>query len=204
MYAVVKTGGKQYRVTAGDVIRVEKLPHEAGSFIELKDVLMLAGEGAAARVGSPRVDGAVVTASVLEQLRDDTVIVFKKKRRHNYRRKNGHRQHLTVLRIAEIVAPGAERKVQASDVKPARPKKAVLPPPVAESKIKAVAEAAPGEAAPQKAPAKAKTKTKAKSAVKTPAKTKPAAKASAAAGPRKGGGKPAGKKPAKSTKKSKE
>src|SRR5208282_4324166 len=130
MYAVVKTGGKQYRVTAGDVIRVEKLAVEAGSFIELKDVLMLAGEGGAAQVGTPRVEGAVVTASVLEQLRDDTVIVFKKKRRHNYRRKNGHRQHLTVLRIAEVVAPGAERKVAASDVKPARPKKAPPPAPL--------------------------------------------------------------------------
>ena len=104
MYAVVKTGGKQYRVTAGDVIRVEKLPQEAGSFIELNEVLMLAGEGGPAQVGNPRVEGAVVTASVLEQLRDDTVIVFKKKRRHNYRRKNGHKQDLTVLRITGITA----------------------------------------------------------------------------------------------------
>jgi len=199
MYAVVKTGGKQYRVTAGDVIRVEKLPHEAGAFIELNDVLMLAGEDGAARIGSPRVEGAVVTASVLEQMRDDTVIVFKKKRRHNYRRKNGHRQRLTVLRIAEIVAPGAERKVQASDVKPARTRKAQLPPPVAESKIEAEA-----EAAPKKVREKIKAKTKTKPPAKAPAKPKPTVKASAKSGAKKSSQKPAGKKPAKTAKKSKE
>jgi large subunit ribosomal protein L21 len=196
MYAVVKTGGKQYRVTAGDVIRVEKLAAEAGSFIELKDVLMLAGEGGAAQVGTPRVEGAVVTASVLEQLRDDTVIVFKKKRRHNYRRKNGHRQHLTVLRIAEVVAPGAERKVAASDVKPARPKKAAPPAPLPVAA--ADAEVGAEKTASKKAPVKAKAKQK------TPAKAKAAPKPRAKAAPKATAGKPVAKKPAKGKKKSKE
>lgn len=122
MYAVVKTGGKQYRVVPGDVIRVEKLPAEAGSLIELDQVLMLGGSDAGIQIGTPRIEGAAVTAAVLEQLRDDTVLVFKKKRRHNYRRKKGHRQSLTVLRIAEILLPGAERTVTAADVAPARPK----------------------------------------------------------------------------------
>jgi large subunit ribosomal protein L21 len=189
MYAVVKTGGKQYRVTPGDVIEVEKLPVEAGAFIELDEVLMLGGEGAGTQIGSPRVAGAVVTAAVLEQLRDDTVLVFKKKRRHNYRRKKGHRQYLTVLRIAEIVAPGAERKVTAADLKPARPRKAIPAAPAAEAA--AADEDAPKKrkkAAPKKAPAK-----------KAPAKKAAAPKAKAKAAP-----KAAAKKPAKAKKTSKE
>ncbi|HYB11160.1 MAG TPA: 50S ribosomal protein L21 [Alphaproteobacteria bacterium] len=201
MYAVVKTGGKQYRVTAGDVIRVEKLAVEAGSFIELKDVLMLAAEGATTQIGTPRIEGAVVTASVLEQLRDDTVIVFKKKRRHNYRRKNGHRQHLTVLRIAEIVAPGAERKVAASDVKPARPKKVAppAPPPV----VAPDAEPAPEQTSAKKQPVKAKAKSE--SPAKAEAAPKPRAKAASKAGAAKAdAGKPAAKKAAKGKKKSEE
>jgi large subunit ribosomal protein L21 len=109
MFAVVKTGGKQYKVAPGDVIRVEKLPAEAGSEIEFGEVLML-GEGAEMQIGTPLISGAAVTATVLEQMRDDTILVFKKKRRHNYRRKRGHRQYLTVLRIAEVLPPGAARK----------------------------------------------------------------------------------------------
>lgn len=105
MFAVIRTGGKQYRVAKDDVISVEKLAGEPGSTIELGDVLIV-GEGAAATTGTPTVAGAAVSATVLEQKRDDKVIIFKKKRRHNYRRKNGHRQALTVLRIDEI-RPGA-------------------------------------------------------------------------------------------------
>ena len=104
MYAVVKTGGKQYRVTPGDVIRVEKLAAETGALVELDEVLMLGGENAPLQVGLPLLAGAVVTATVVEQMRDATVLVFKKKRRHNYRRKRGHRQQLTVLRITGISA----------------------------------------------------------------------------------------------------
>jgi len=105
MYAVIRTGGKQYKVAKNDVIVVEKLAGDAGSTIQLSEVLML---GAADRttVGSPLVQGAVVTATVLEQGKGDKVLVFKKKRRKNYRRKRGHRQEQTVLRIADIAAGG--------------------------------------------------------------------------------------------------
>jgi large subunit ribosomal protein L21 len=101
MFAVIRTGGKQYRVAKDDVIAVEKLPVEAGGTVELAEVLMV-GEGAAATAGTPTVPGAAVTATVVEQTRGDKVIVFKKRRRHNYRRKNGHRQAITMLRIDSI------------------------------------------------------------------------------------------------------
>ncbi len=101
MYAVIRTGGKQYRVAQNEVVFVEKLEGEPGSTITLSDILLV-GEGATAKTGTPTLAGATVTATVLEQKRDDKVLVFKKKRRHNYRRQNGHRQSLTVLRITEI------------------------------------------------------------------------------------------------------
>ncbi len=103
MFAVIKTGGKQYRVTAGDVIKVERLEAEAGSTVSLDQVLMV-GEGAEATVGAPLVGGASVSAEVVAQDRGPKIIVFKKRRRQNYRRKNGHRQDLTVLRITGISA----------------------------------------------------------------------------------------------------
>ena len=102
MYAVVKTGGKQYRVTPNEVIRVELLPAEAGETVELTEVLMVGGDSPV--VGSPLVAGAKVTATVLEQDKDPKVIIFKKRRRKHYRRKTGHLQMKTVLRIQEIVA----------------------------------------------------------------------------------------------------
>jgi large subunit ribosomal protein L21 len=103
MFAVIKTGGKQYRVAAGDVIKVERLEGEAGSVIALDQVLMM-GEGAEATVGQPLISGASVSAEVIAQDRGPKIIIFKKRRRQNYRRKNGHRQDLTVLRIKEISA----------------------------------------------------------------------------------------------------
>ena len=103
MFAVIRTGGKQYTVAQGDVIAVEKLAGEPGATVELSEVLMV-GEGAGASTGTPLVAGASVSAELVEQRRADKIIVFKKKRRHNYRRKNGHRQHQTVLRITEIHA----------------------------------------------------------------------------------------------------
>lgn len=108
MYAVVRTGGKQYRVASGDVITVEKLDGaEAGDVVELDDVLALdAGEGLA--VGAPLIDGARVNATVIEQKKDGKIVVFKKKRRKNYRRTRGHRQHVTVLRIDDILGKGQE------------------------------------------------------------------------------------------------
>ncbi len=108
MFAVIKTGGKQYKVAKDDVIVVEKLPGEAGSEVRLDQVLMLAGDDGA-NVGTPLIDGATVSATVVEQRRADKVIVFKRKRRKNYRRTKGHRQEQTVLRIVEILEAGAKR-----------------------------------------------------------------------------------------------
>ena len=130
MYAVLKTGGKQYKVAENDVIIVEKLVAEAGSNIDLDEVLMI-GDGEASTVGTPTIVGAKVTAEVLEQKRGKKVIVFKKKRRQNYRRTRGHRQELTVLRITDILSDGkknaskvrakakeAPAEVSAADVAP--------------------------------------------------------------------------------------
>jgi large subunit ribosomal protein L21 len=103
MFAIIRTGGKQYKVAPDDVIAVEKLAGEPGSTIELAEVLMV-GEGDNVSTGTPLVSGASVSATLVEQRRADKIIVFKKKRRHNYRRKNGHRQYQTVLRITEIRA----------------------------------------------------------------------------------------------------
>ena len=102
MYAVLRTGGKQYRVAKNDVIRVERIAANPGDSVTLDQVLMVGGD--APRVGAPLVEGAAVTATVVEQARADKIIVFKKKRRQNYRRKRGHRQDLTVLRIEDITA----------------------------------------------------------------------------------------------------
>lgn len=103
MFAVVKTGGKQYKVAQGDVIHVEKLAAEKGKVIELKEVLMVVN-GTAVTFGKPSVAGAVISAEVLDQKRSDKLIVFKKKRRQNYRRKKHHRQEFTVLKITGIKA----------------------------------------------------------------------------------------------------
>jgi len=130
MYAIIRTGGKQYRVAKDDVISVEKLSGEAGMTVEFGEVLMI-GDGAAAAVGDPLVAGAKVMAKVLEQTRADKILVFKKKRRKKYRRTQGHRQDITVLRVTELLPGGA---------KTAKPK----------------AKAAPKKASAKKAPAKAK------------------------------------------------
>ena len=103
MFAVIRTGGKQYRVAEGDVIDVERLDGEPGSAVTLDQVLMLADDGAA-KVGTPLVSGATVTAEVVKQGRSPKIIVFKKKRRKNYQRRNGHRQAVTTLRINAISA----------------------------------------------------------------------------------------------------
>ncbi len=105
MFAVIRTGGKQYKVATDDVISVEKLAGEAGATIEFAEVLMI-GEGAEVTTGTPLLAGASVAATVVEQSRAPKIIVFKKQRRKNYRRKKGHRQHQTVLRITEIRGAG--------------------------------------------------------------------------------------------------
>ena len=106
MYAVVKTGGKQYRVSPGDSIEVEKLPYQVGEQIELDQVLLVAN-GSDAEIGRPLIDGARVKATVTRQARGRKVIIFKYRPSKRYRRKKGHRQHYTRLRIDEIVAQEA-------------------------------------------------------------------------------------------------
>lgn len=98
MYAVIRTGGKQYKVASGDVVKLEKLAGEEGKEVIFNEVLALDGT-----VGTPLVSGASVKATVLKQTRDDKIIVFKKKRRQNYRRKNGHRQSITLVKITDII-----------------------------------------------------------------------------------------------------
>ena len=146
MIAVIKTGGKQYRVAEEQVLTVEKLEGEAGSTLVFDQVLMV-GDGEQTTLGTPLVEGASVAAELLEQSRADKIVVFKKKRRKDYRRKAGHRQHQTVVRITEILtdgkAPGAKAK--------AKPKKAKAETPAPEE--------APQEA-PAEAPAAAETETK--------------------------------------------
>ena len=106
MFAVIKTGGKQYRVAANDVLKIEKIAGEVGEVVEIGQVLAH-GDGDAVTIGAPFVDGAVVTAEVVLQGRAKTVIAFKKRRRQNSRRKRGHRQYETTVRIAEILIGGA-------------------------------------------------------------------------------------------------
>ncbi len=103
MFAVIKTGGKQYRVAANDVIKIEKLAGEPGDVIEFGEVLAV-GEGEKAEFGAPFVKGATVTGEVVEQGRGPKIIVFKKRRRQNSRRKNGHRQPETLVKITAIQA----------------------------------------------------------------------------------------------------
>ncbi|WP_166038175.1 50S ribosomal protein L21 [Sphingosinicella sp. YJ22] len=162
MFAVVRTGGKQYRVAAGDKIAVEKIAGEAGDTVTLDDVL-LAGEGADVKAGN-----VTVSAEIIAQAKGEKVIVFKKRRRHNYRRKKGHRQQYTILRITAIGDQKAEKK--------AAPKKAAkADAPVAQDAPLKV-EGAEGQI---DTPAKAKAK---KETAKTEAKpAEPAKKAATAA-----------------------
>ena len=124
MFAVIKTGGKQYRVAANDLVKVEKVAGAAGDIVHFNEVLMV-GEGETAAVGAPTVAGALVTAEVIEQGRAAKVIAFKKRRRQNSKRTRGHRQHLTTVRIAEILTGGAKPTKTAAD-KPVRVAKAAL------------------------------------------------------------------------------
>lgn len=167
MYAVIRTGGKQYKVAKNDVISVERLTGAPGEILELSDVLML-GDGTAVTVGAPLVAGACVGAAVLEQAKGEKILIFKKNRRHNYRRKNGHRQNLTVLRITEILTDG---------------KKPDKTPIVAEAKAPAGEKKAGAKKAAAKKPTAAKAAPKAAAAKKSDAKSgtakKPAAKKAA-------------------------
>lgn len=170
MYAVIKTGGKQYKVAANDVIRVEKLPGNAGDIISLDQVLMI-GDDSEAQIGTPLLAGKSVTAEILEQGKAKKIIVFKKNRRKNYRRTQGHRQQQTVLRITAIGGKKApEKKAEAKkETKPAAKKEAVPQTKVKKAEVKKAPakKLAKAKAAPQKATAQ-KTTVK-KAAAKKPA-----------------------------------
>ena len=155
MYAVIKTGGKQYKVAKDDVVVVEKLAGTPGDAVQFNEVLLVA-DGDKITPGSPLVEGASVAAEVVEQTRGDKIIVFKKIRRHNYRRKKGHRQDLTVLKVTDILTGGKKS-----------------------AKAEASAPAAE-ESAPEEKPAAKKTATK-KAATKKPATEKKPAAAKKAA-----------------------
>ncbi|CDX23195.1 50S ribosomal protein L21 [Mesorhizobium plurifarium] len=154
MFAVIKTGGKQYRVAANDLLKIEKLEAKVGDIVEIGNVLAH-GEGENVTFGAPFVDGAMVTAEVVEQGKNRTVIAFKKRRRQNSRRKIGHRQLLTTVRIAEILLGGA------------RPSKKAAAKPEAKAEAKAeVAAEAKAEAAPKEPKAKKEAAPKAEAAPK--------------------------------------
>jgi len=159
MFAVVKTGGKQYRVAVDDVIKIEKLAGEAGGTVEFTEVLMV-GDDSGVTVGTPLVSGQPVVGEIVEQTRGDKIIVFKKKRRQHYRRKAGHRQDLTVVRIVGI----GDHK---SGPKPVKAK-AAKPAPTDASASDAATDDGPVET-PKKAPAKKAAA--AKAAPKAAAKT---------------------------------
>ena len=190
MYAVIKTGGKQYRVREGDTLRVEKLAEEAGAKIQFDQILMV-GEGDNVTVGTPYISGSQVSATVVRQGRGDKIKVVKFKRRKNYLRQNGHRQSFTEVEITGIggtgkaaakseakSAPKAEPKSEEKPKAEPKAKAQAEPKAAAESEAKAPAEAkanAKPQAKPQaKTKAKAKAKTKAKAKAKTKAKPKTA------------------------------
>jgi large subunit ribosomal protein L21 len=166
MFAVIRTGGKQYRVAAEDVIKVEKVKGDPGEIVQFGEVLVVGGDNVT--LGVPTIAGASVAAEVLEQGRGPKVIAFKKRRRKNSRRRRGHRQEFTLIRVTEILTDGAKPTIAA------RPKP--VPKPVA-----AEAAADDGDEPESKAP---KAKAKAKSAKKPPAK-KPSKPKSGAKGKKK-------------------
>ncbi len=150
MFAVFKTGGKQYRVAAEDVLKVDKVKGEPGEIVEFGEVLVVGGDSVT--LGAPTVAGATIAAEVLGQTRGAKVIAFKKRRRKNSRRKRGHRQEFTLLRITEILTDGKKP----SKTAPPRPKRAPAPAP----------EASADSAEPSEAAAETPRKTSAKKAAK--------------------------------------
>jgi large subunit ribosomal protein L21 len=163
MFAVFKTGGKQYRVAADDVLKVATVKGEPGEIVEFGEVLVVGGDTVA--LGTPTVSGAIVAAEVLEQGRGPKIIAFKKRRRKNSRRKRGYREEFTLLRITEILTDGKKPSKEARPKRAKQPKQAPKPEsaPAAEGDESA-AEASAATAKKKKAPAKAKA-----SATKKPA-----------------------------------
>ena len=166
MFAVIRTGGKQYKVAKDDVIRVEKLGAAAGEQVEIADVLLI-GDGAETTLGTPLVAGAKVTATVVEQTRAPKILVFRKQRRKNHRRLAGHRQAVSVLRITDILADDRTRSAAMAATEPEAMVKAVAKPETAaepEAMVKAAAKpvAKPETAAEPEAMVKAAAKPVAK------------------------------------------
>jgi large subunit ribosomal protein L21 len=155
MFAVIKAGGKQYRVAAEDVIRIDRVTGEPGQIVEFGEVLVLGGD--TPQIGTPTVAGATVAGEVLQHTRGDKVIAFKKRRRKNSRRKRGYRHEFSVIRITEILTDGA------------KPSKEAKPRPQREPKVKAEGEA---EAKPAKTKAKKPATKKPAKSAKNPAATK--------------------------------
>ena len=168
MFAVFKTGGKQYRVAAEDVLKIEKVKGEPGEIVEFGEVLVVGGDSVA--LGAPTVAGATVAAEVLDQSRGPKVIAFKKRRRKNSRRKRGHRQEFTLLRITDILTDCKKP----SKTPPPRPKRA--PAPKVDAETSATSESAAAETpdggAAQKPKAKAKAKKPAAKAKSPPPKSR--------------------------------
>ena len=169
MYALVRTGGKQYRVAKDDTILVERIAADEGAEVILDDVVML-GDGDKVTIGTPRVEGAAVSATVVSQTRGPKIIIFRRKRRKNHRRTQGHRQDLTLLKINAIAEDGKSLKPKAAPAKKAAAKEEAAP--KAAAKKAAAKKAAPkaeAKAAPKKAVAKktAAKKATAKKAAKS-------------------------------------
>ncbi len=179
MFAVIRTGGKQYRVTKDEKIVVEKLAGEPGAVVELSDVLLIGGDGKKATVGAPVIDKAAVFAEVVEQSRADKILVFKKNRRKKYRRTRGHRQEQTVLRIVDVSPTGVKPKAGADKAKP----KGEKPEAKTETKPKVAEKKALDKKTDKKAETKAKAPT-AKKEAKTDPNKKPAAKKKPTAKPK--------------------
>jgi large subunit ribosomal protein L21 len=164
MFAVIRTGGKQYRVAPNDIIEIERIAAEPGDIVELGEVLLLGGGDGGPQAGKPLIAGALVAAEVVEQGRGEKIIVFKKKRRKNYRRTKGHRQLLTTLRITEILTDGKKPSKAAAKPEPKKAKKKPVEVKADKKPVekKAAAKPAPKRAAPVKAKPEAKKSARAK------------------------------------------
>jgi large subunit ribosomal protein L21 len=163
MFAVIKTGGKQYRVAASDLIEVEKLAGASGESVAFAEVLMVGGESGVT-VGSPLVAGATVAGEIVDQRRDAKILVFKKRRRQNSKRSRGHRQHFTLVRITEILTDGKAPTAKAAASEGAAPEaKAAKPRRAPKKATETAASAEPEKAKPVRKPrAKAQPKNDAK------------------------------------------
>ena len=179
MYALVRTGGKQYRVAKDDTILVERIAADEGAEVILDDIVML-GDGDKVTIGTPRVEGAAVSATVVRQTRGPKIIIFRRKRRKNHRRTQGHRQDLTLLKINAIAEDGKSLRPKAAPAKKAAAK-ADAAPKAAAKKAAAQKAAAPKAAAKKAAAPKAEAKAAPKKAAakKAPAKKATAKKAAA-------------------------